>query len=147
MEIIVPRKILESLGYDEVLAYFKDTSTVLPVSVAGEILFEERVVPALNSNAHWPNLYGIYVREKYGRVWKLKYIGQRNSKEIRQRLREHLVKSHGKTGSQRANVQNELGKGCIIGLKLAWIQPDELRHYYEARLLQDMKPIEWNKHH
>lgn len=132
------------LTSNDLVKYFKDTDEIITVipedlksfSVIGEII---------NQSFPRPNLYAIYIRKKDSSQWVLKYIGQRKSKGIKQRLREHLIKKHAKTGSKLELVKKELEAGSDIGIKLAIIIPEELRLYYENKLIVALNPI-WNIH-
>ncbi|MFI5141990.1 MAG: hypothetical protein ACHQII_06505, partial [Bacteroidia bacterium] len=79
-----------------------------------------------------------------------KYIGQRKSQGIKQRLREHLISCNSQTGSQLEKVQLSLSKGYEIGIKLVAILPDSngqehFRLSYESLLIKEFsKELEWN---
>ena len=92
-----------------------------------------------------PNLYGLYVRENPGGKWKLHYIGQRKSGQMTSRLREHLYKKDKRTGSKLHKIEEAHKKNVQIGIKLFQVVPDQLRHYYEERLIQNFE-LEWNNH-
>ncbi|AOW16725.1 hypothetical protein LPB03_04255 [Polaribacter vadi] len=62
--------------------------------------------------------------KKNKKEWELKYIGQRKSKFIKDRLRQHLFKKHNKTGTQLDKVLLELKKVNEIGIKLFSVIPD-----------------------
>ena len=76
------------------------------------------------------------------------YVGQRKSEKLRERMRQHLVKKHGKTGSQLRCVQRAVADGKKIGLSYVLVQPEALRHYVEESILAARTDGElpWNKH-
>lgn len=133
---------LSLLQYDKVKSYFEDAQDVLQVSNSGKIDIVN-FNKLLTSFSSQPNVYGLLTRGKIDSKWRLRYVGQRKSKGIRQRLREHLFKCAEKTGSQLKNVQDELSKGNEIGLKLLSVNHDELRHFFESRLINDIE-TDWN---
>ena len=90
-----------------------------------------------------PNIYCLYTR--IDQVWNLIYVGQRKRGAIRARLRQHLIKKHVRTGSKLQKISNHLENGFSMGLKTISIDPDELRQYYENKLIMDFKPV-WNIH-
>ncbi len=89
-----------------------------------------------------PNLYALCVR-KENTEWEIKYIGQRKSEGILERLKQHLFAKNEKTGSKLDNIKKELKNGSEIGLILYKVSPDALRQYYEQKLIEHFKPG-WN---
>jgi len=138
----LPEDILE---INKVQFFFEDFTNILQVSISGVVDFEivDSYIKKLEKK---PNLYGILTKQKDNDEWKLRYIGQRKSTNIRQRLKEHLIRKHPKTGSKLDKVNNELAKGNQIGIKLITIIPDELRLYYEGKLLSCLSDLDWNIH-
>ncbi len=140
--IIIPEN--DILKYNKIEKYFNDKNNVLKVSKNNKIEFE--LIQNLIDNSEFkPNLYGILIKELNSEEWELKYIGQRKSKFIKDRLRQHLIKKHIKTGAQLDNVNRSLKIGRQIGIKLFAVEPDELRQYYEQKLLQNIQNVNWNK--
>ena len=133
----------EDLNYNSVLNHFANNSNVLKISVNNHIDFSI-VTNFIKIAENKPNLYGILIKIPNGKKWDLKYIGQRKSKYIRDRLRQHLVKHHPKTGAQLKKVLIELEKGMEIGIILFAVKPDELRQYYEQKLIVNSKAELWN---
>ncbi|WP_276976558.1 hypothetical protein [Flavobacterium filum] len=134
------------LQYDKVLAYFSDTANVLNVTIKNEDYLEvdfSIVKEFIENMTNKPNIYGLLTKSNNS-DWKLRYVGQRKSKDITQRLRQHLIYRNKKTGSQLEKVKNELQANVQIGIKLTSVQQDKLRHYYEEKLLQDFQTLDWN---
>lgn len=84
----------------------------------------------------------------------LKYIGQREAKGIKERLKNHLLGSGFKTdennkqtgtGSKWDKVENELNQGKKMTFKTILIKPDSLRTTVELELIKYFSP-EWNEH-
>lgn len=132
------------LNYKEVENYFTDKNKIFKISENKKIDFE-LVKDLINQSNTKPNLYGILIKEKGEKEWELKYIGQRKSKFIKDRLRQHLFKKHIKTGAQLDKVKHQLNEGNDVAIKLYSVYPDELRQYYEQKLLQNIKGLSWNK--
>lgn len=126
-----------------ILKYFNDPIDVVNITANGKIDFAI-VEKQIKSYPYPPNLYGLLIKRADSPVWDLKYVGQRKSKFIKQRLREHLLKKHPKTGSKLDKVLQALQNEYEIGIKLFAIQPNELRTYYESKLLKTLSSLEWN---
>lgn len=134
------------LNYTRVLDFFKDNSNVLNVTISKNDTLDvdfSLVNKSIDNMSSLPNLYAIYTMNE-NKIWLLRYIGQRKSKDIKQRLRQHLKKRHINTGSQLDKVKSELNLAVQVGIKLVSIRPDELRHYYEEKLLNDLS-TDWNR--
>jgi len=132
--------------FGKVESFFEDKIDVLSVSANGVINFEI-IDNYLKSLEERPNLYGLLAKPSNSNHWELKYIGQRKATSLRQRLRTHLVKCNHRTGSKINEVNELLENGFEIGIKLMAIIPNELRLYYEAKLLQSKKlKLDWNIH-
>jgi len=143
INVINDSKLLE---YNKVLKYFIDTTNVLNVTVKNKnsLEIDFNIIRAFIENMPTkPNIYGLLTKTSNSQ-WKLRYVGQRKSKDITQRLRQHLITKHSKTGSQLEKVIKELKNDVQLGIKLISVMPDELRHYYEEKLLRDIKTLDWN---
>ncbi len=141
MKITIDKDLIKNLKYKNILKYFKTTNTVTSISTKTQInRIDEFALTQICDNK--PNLYAIYLKES--KQWNLKYIGQSKSCYIRQRMRNHLLKKHERTGAQLENVTKAIEEGYEVGLKTVEIYPEELRHYYEQKLIEELKP-EWNK--
>ena len=133
----------EALKYDVAKAYFEDSANVLQVSKGGKVNIDI-VNDQLSGMVGLPNVYGLLTKDSDETEWRLRYVGQRKAKGIRQRLREHLEYCSPKTGSQLKNVRIALNQGCEVGIKLLVINHDELRHFFESHLINDIKGVDWN---
>ena len=124
-----------------VIEYFKDPTNVYPL----ETILEIQTKTLLNSlKPLRPNIYGLYIRQNSHTPWQLKYIGQRKSGSLVNRLREHLYKKDARTGAKLELVEKALVDNNQVGIALFQIAPDTLRHYYEVALINKLNP-EWNK--
>lgn len=92
------------------------------------------------------NVYALFAGER-GR-WTAMYVGERKRQKLRERMRQHLIKAHGDTGSQLANVRSAVGEGKRIGISYVLIEPEPLRHYVEECIVAASADGElpWNKH-
>lgn len=134
------------LHYNKVLQYFNDKNNVLNITVmnGGNLEIDFNVIKDfIDKMSDKPNLYGLLTKTN-GSDWNLRYVGQRKAKDITQRLRQHLIKKNQKTGAQLDKVKKELNSNVQLGIKLTSISPDELRHYYEEKLLKDIETLDWN---
>jgi|LakMenEpi03Aug12_release.lakeMendotaPanAssembly.Ray.scaffolds.fasta_scaffold880501_1 hypothetical protein len=134
------------LQYDKVLKYFSDTKNVLNTTVKNEDYLEidfNIVRDFIEKMTTKPNIYGLLTK-KDNSEWELRYVGQRKSNDITQRLRQHLITKHERTGSQLEKVKKELESNIQVGIKLTSVLPDKLRHYYEEKLLHDIQTLDWN---
>ncbi|AVR46025.1 hypothetical protein C7S20_12600 [Christiangramia fulva] len=139
-KLIIPEN--DVLNYQEVENYFNNNQNILQVSKNKEIDFSI-ISKLINDSFPKPNIYGIFIKDSEEVEWTLKYIGQRKSKYIKDRLRQHLIKKHKRTGAQFDRVKIELKAGKEIGIKLYSIKPDELRQFYEQKLLNNLDCL-WN---
>ena len=100
----------------------------------------------LKSLAGCGNVYALFVGECD--QWTAMYVGQRKSEKLRERMRQHLVKKHKKTGSQLQQVQRAVANGQKIGISYVLIEPDALRHYMEESIIAARSDGElpWNRH-
>ena len=141
-KVIIEENVLK---FQEVLDYFLNEKEVIIVSNNRTINFEV-LSKIIDKKDYSPNIYAILIRKDNLSKWKLKYIGQRKSKFIKERLKQHLLRKHEKTGAQLENVKNYLDLGYDIGIKLFSVIPDELRQFYEQKLIQSIEGLSWNKH-
>jgi hypothetical protein len=90
------------------------------------------------------NIYALWVRAQNKNEWHLRYIGQRKSDGIRERLCQHLFSKHKSTGSKLARVERSLQWRGGVGVTVAYVLPDELRSSIEESLIKQFNPA-WNK--
>ena len=138
------------IHFDKVKKYFGDKENVKKINVDFKI-DENEVNKFLNEfTSGRPNLYALLIKKQNEALWTLKYIGQRESQGIKQRLREHLIKCHPQTGSQLGRINSALTNGYDIGIKLVTILPDSngqehFRLIYESMLIREFREeLEWN---
>lgn len=95
---------------------------------------------------HNANIYAIHVKEKNS-SWQVVYIGQRKSKNIRERMIQHLVKKNKSTGSKLLEVKDIILNGGQIGVSFTKVEPESLRLYVEETMIQqNSQALIWNKH-
>ena len=137
--------------FDKVKSFFADKRNVKKISTINFTINENEITQYLNEFVDMrPNLYALLIKRQEDELWSLKYIGQRESKGIKQRLREHLIKCNTQTGSQLEKIKSALSNGYEIGIKLVAILPDSngqehFRLLYESMLIKEFKDVlEWN---
>lgn len=139
------------LNFDRVKDYLTSRENVRGISTPDFTINEKEIALAIDSfNNERPNIYAIFIKKPTDILWTLKYIGQRESAGIKQRLREHFIKCNSQTGSQLERVNEALSNGYEIGIKLISILPDDKgkEHYrllYESMLIHEFSnELEWN---
>jgi hypothetical protein len=93
------------------------------------------------------NIYALWVKKQKSKDWELMYIGQRKSKYILSRLKEHFFKKDKRTGSQLEKIQDEIRKGNKIGVTVIKVSPDIMRTAVEEYLICKLKQercCDWN---
>ncbi|MFY2825602.1 hypothetical protein [Ruegeria sp. MALMAid1280] len=91
------------------------------------------------------NVYALWSKDQGTGYWQLRYIGQRKSKGIRERLCQHLFSKDRRTGAQLENVQMCLENNQDVGVSVIQVTPDEVRSAIEELLIKSNKP-DWNVH-
>ena len=93
------------------------------------------------------NVYALWVRESEQEEWVAVYVGQRKSKNLRERLTQHLLKKNKKTGSMLASVKTAVGAGKQIGVSFIKVHPESLRLFVEETIIARRKAdLPWNTH-
>ncbi|MCA6437401.1 MAG: hypothetical protein IM600_03720 [Bacteroidetes bacterium] len=136
----------ELLHLDKVIDFFDNIIDVvhLPSDKSGKIDYDN-LKKLISELKFTPNIYAFYIKENKSKAWHLKYIGQRSSKEFKNRMREHFSKHHEKTGSKLKQINAAIKEGKDIGVKFLGVQPEGLRKYYEEELINHFhKDLEWN---
>lgn len=134
------------LHLDQVIKHFDNRLDVIhtPSDKSGKIDYDN-LKKILSELKFTPNIYAFYIKDKKSKDWHLKYIGQRNSKEFNNRMREHFSKHHEKTGSKLKKINTAIKEGKDIGVKFLGVQPEGLRKYYEEELINHFcEELEWN---
>lgn len=114
-------------------------------SYSPKILKENKeLLDKLNNQA---NVYAIHIKETENSNWKVVYIGQRKSKNLRSRIVQHLVKKSSSTGSKLNEIINIVKEGGNIGISFILVKPEPLRMYVEETLIQrHSENLNWNIH-
>lgn len=123
--------------------------------------------PTGSNAAHWPaeeikskneallaqlrgggNVYALFVADgPVSSEWVLRYVGERKSDGLRQRLTEHLIKKNAKTGSKLTDVQAAVSTGKRISVSFIKVAPEALRLYVEETIIAKHKAmLPWNTH-
>jgi hypothetical protein len=94
------------------------------------------------------NVYAIFVREpSKGSSWTKVYVGERKSSGLRERITQHLIDKHEKTGSMLEAVKTAVSNGADIGLSFIKVEPESLRLYVEETIIaKHKKELPWNTH-
>jgi len=101
------------------------------------------LLSSLRNNA---NIYAIYVQEPT-KQWCLKYVGQRKSKDIRERITQHLITKNERTGSKLEYIREVVSKGYLVGLRFIKSDRDSLRTFVEEEIISRNKSkLPWNVH-
>ena len=90
------------------------------------------------------NIYAIYTKKGNGK-WALKYVGQRKSEGMRQRITEHLITKNAQTGSKLDGVREAVHQKLKIGVKFIKVEPEAMRTYVEEEIINCENP-DWNIH-
>lgn len=101
------------------------------------------LLKTLNGNA---NIYAIFVRERGSRsLWEKMYVGQRQSRYMRDRIREHLIKKNYQTGSVLEKIKTAVSLNKEVGISFINVIPDSLRLFVEDEIIRANKnTLEWN---
>ncbi|REL35177.1 hypothetical protein [Thalassotalea euphylliae] len=86
------------------------------------------------------NMYAIWTESRpYSKLWDLKYIGQRHSTGIKDRLRNHLFGAPFGEGkkpkSKFKNIIDSLNSGKMIYVSYVQVSPESLRTFIEHSLI------------
>lgn len=75
------------------------------------------------------------------------YVGHSSSSYSKQRLTNHFLKKHEKTGAQLEKVEKAVNNGYHIGLSFLRIDPDYMRKPLEEWLIsRNSEKLVWNIH-
>lgn len=91
------------------------------------------------------NIYVIFIAPVNSNIFELKYIGKTTQKLARQRLRNHLIHKHAKTGSKLANVRAAIEKGARCKVAFVSLNPESIRNYVEEELINRNPNSIWNR--
>lgn len=108
-----------------------------------ENAIDKALAPILDEISGRGGVYCLLTGNRHDDRFVPQYVGHAGGPWIRQRIRNHLVKRHAKTGAQLENVKLALTPRTEIGLSFVEIVPATLRLYVEVWLIDRMKP-DWN---
>lgn len=91
------------------------------------------------------NIYALFISQLNSSNYELKYIGKTTQKLARQRLRNHLIHKHAKTGAKLNNVRSAIEKGAKCKIAFVSLKPESLRNYVEEELINRNSNSTWNR--
>lgn len=91
------------------------------------------------------NVYAIFTASKDSHDFSLRYIGKTTRKLARQRVRNHLVKKHVKTGAKLEKIVAHVQSGGLVKISWVRIEPESLRNYVEEELIRRHRNADWNR--
>lgn len=91
------------------------------------------------------NIYALFIAQLNSSKYELKYIGKTTQKLARQRLRNHLIHKHAKTGAKLNNVRSAIEKGAKCKIAFISLKPESLRNYVEEELINRNSNSTWNR--
>lgn len=106
------------------------------------VKLNEHVLKMVAGNA---NVYAIFVRQSGAESYQLRYIGKTTNKLARQRIMNHLIKKHTKTGAMLDKVKEVVGAGGGVSISWVKIEPESLRNYLEEELIKRHPEACWNR--
>jgi hypothetical protein len=102
----------------------------------------QKILDAISGTA---NVYAIFTAPNSASSFSLRYIGKTTRKLARQRIRNHLIKKHEKTGAKFQYVKTHVLSGGQIKISWLKIEPESLRNYLEEELINKHKEADWNR--
>jgi hypothetical protein len=110
---------------------------------AGEISLANDLI--LNELSGSANVYAIFTATSNSEQFALRYIGKTTKKLARQRIRNHLIKKHERTGAKLREVEQLIKAGGRIAISWVGIEPESLRNYIEEELIRRYPNADWNR--
>lgn len=107
--------------------------------------FLEENKTLLGSVSGKANIYAIFCAGSLSEDYILQYIGKTTKKLSRQRIINHLIKKHEKTGAKLKKVQAYVLRGGKIKISWVGIEPESLRNCIEEELIHKHPEAEWNR--
>lgn len=99
----------------------------------------------LDSLRNQGNVYALFLRGREPSEWRPMYVGQRHSANLHQRLREHLIEKHYRTGSKLAKVKDAVWNGDRVAVSFIKIEPERLRFFVESVIIDaNRSGLPWN---
>ena len=102
----------------------------------------DKLLTKISSSA---NIYALFIAQSNSSNYELKYIGKTKQKLARQRLRNHLIHKHAKTGAKLDNVRSAIEKGSKCKIAFVSLKPESLRNYVEEELINRNSNATWNR--
>lgn len=91
------------------------------------------------------NVYAILTQESQSDEWNPKYVGERKSDKLRQRMNQHLVNKSDGTGSKLDRVKEAVSRGQKIAVTFIMVCPERLRHFVEETIIAaENEQLTWN---
>jgi len=91
------------------------------------------------------NVYAIFTAPKNSEEFSLRYVGKTTKKLARQRIRNHLIKKHERTGAKLKEVEEHIKAGGKLAISWVEIEPESLRNYIEEELIRRYPDASWNR--
>ena len=99
----------------------------------------------LDSASGIANVYAIFTAPKNSSSFSLRYIGKTTRNLARQRIRNHLIKKHEKTGAKLKDIEEHVLSGGAVKISWLKIEPESLRNYIEEELINRHQEADWNR--
>lgn len=102
----------------------------------------------LKSLRNQGNVYALFVRAQgEGEQWFTVYVGERKCVGLRDRITQHLIDKHERTGAMLEAVKTAVAAGSAIGISFIKVQPESLRLFVEETIIAKHKDVlPWNTH-
>lgn len=118
------------------------SSSISPWNTAELDAANQKLLDAASGSA---NVYAIFTAPKNSTYFSLRYIGKTTRKLARQRIRNHLIKKHEKTGAKLKHVTDHVLSGGSVKISWIKIEPESLRNYVEEELIHKHHEADWNR--
>jgi hypothetical protein len=105
-------------------------------------LANESILSELSGAA---NVYAIFTATRNSEQFALRYIGKTTKKLARQRIRNHLIKKHERTGAKLREVEQHITASGKLAISWVGIEPESLRNYIEEELIRRYPGADWNR--
>jgi hypothetical protein len=92
------------------------------------------------------NCYAIHTRTK-NEDWRLRYIGQTDSKRAKSNIMRCLVPHGGRPDAVFKKCKEAVRGGCEIGLRMIKVEPGTLRSFIHEKMIAELlsdKILDWN---
>ena len=92
------------------------------------------------------NIYAILTQESRSTDWDAKYVGQRKSDNLKERIEQHLVYRGKKTSSKLDNVKKAVFEGQQVAVTYIKVEKESLRHFVEEEIIgaAESGELAWN---